>query len=57
MKLIFIDIWNLIKRDRLDNLMLPYPEQSMTNNVDVDDVIEELKKLGPFYNRLLLLVD
>lgn len=43
-----------MKQDRLDDLMLPYMEQSLANNVDVDNVIEEFKKLVPFNRRLLL---
>ncbi|CAI6355542.1 unnamed protein product [Macrosiphum euphorbiae] len=43
-----------MKQDRLDDLMLPYMEQSLANNVDVENVIEEFKKLVPFNRRLLL---
>lgn len=43
-----------MKQDRLDDLMLPYMEQSLANNIDVENVIEELKKLVPFNRRLLL---
>jgi hypothetical protein len=43
-----------MKQDRLDDLMLPYMEQSLVNNVDVENVIEEFKKLVPFNRRLLL---
>lgn len=32
-----------LKQDRLDDLMLPYIEQSMANNVYNDDVIQKLK--------------
>ncbi|XP_025202572.1 uncharacterized protein LOC112599734 [Melanaphis sacchari] len=43
-----------MKQDRLDDLMLPYMEQSLANNVNVENVIEEFKKLVPFNRRLLL---
>lgn len=43
-----------MKQDHVDDLMLPYMEQSMANNVDKEDVIDELKKLVPFNRRLLL---
>lgn len=39
---------------RLDDLMLPYMEQSLANNVDIEDAIDEFKKLVPFNRRLLL---
>lgn len=34
---------------RLDNLMLPYMEPKMAKNIDIDDVIDEFKKMVPFH--------
>lgn len=39
---------------RLENLMLPYIEQTMAKNVDINDVIEEFKKMVPYERRLAL---
>ncbi|KAL4126054.1 hypothetical protein QTP88_010285 [Uroleucon formosanum] len=33
-----------MKQDRLDDLMLPYMEQSLANNIDVENVIKKFKK-------------
>ncbi|XP_025420199.1 uncharacterized protein LOC112690401 [Sipha flava] len=39
---------------RLENLMLPYIEQTMAKNVDINDVIEEFKRMVPYERRLAL---
>lgn len=39
---------------RLENVMLPYIEQTMAKNVDINDVIEEFKRMVPYERRLAL---
>jgi len=37
---------------RFENLMPPYIEQTITNNFDINDVIEEFKIMDPYERRL-----
>lgn len=39
-------------QERLENLMLPYIEQTMAKNIDINDVIEEFKNMVP-YERII----
>lgn len=42
-----------VQHDHLDDLLLPYTEESMGNNVNVKDVIEGFKQLVPFNRHIL----
>lgn len=43
-----------MKQDRLDDFMLAFMEQQLEKSIDVEDIIEEFKKLVPFDRRLTL---
>lgn len=41
-------------QDRLEHLLIPFVEQELTANTDLDDVIEQFKQMVPFNRRMNL---